>query len=281
MYNEKNQLKMNLTRIRDNNYDLAAGENVSDYLKVMLKYIGDTDFELRDRLIYLTLMHWIEDKGYFNSEELCSLLNTILSEDFMFFNIGSEGDDSVFKRSFSVLLINPIVCVHLNEAFLAESLVLKTKDCLIRYLHEEKDLRGYDNVKGWAHAIAHAADGLNVLLVCDGITEDHCKEVLKAIESKVFEGKSLLGAEEDERLVNVIYYSIMENGLLSSSYICSWLERLSKVIDIEDRITRYIARVNAKNIARSLYYRMKHVKDYADVSNTVFKLEKKLNIYID
>ena len=57
MHNEKQQLILDLRRIRDNDYNLIEGEIVSDYLDLMLKYIGDHDAELRDDLIYLTFAH--------------------------------------------------------------------------------------------------------------------------------------------------------------------------------------------------------------------------------
>lgn len=281
MYNEKQQLIIDLRRIRDNDYNLVDGEMASDYLDLMLKYIGDPDPELRDNLIYTTFAYWIEDKKYFSNEELYHLLNILISENYLFYNIGNENDDSVLRRSFSVLSINPILCVHIEKPFLDEDMMLKTKSSLIRYLNEEKDLRGYVNEKGWMHALAHVADGFNVLLACKGITEETCKDLLLAIEGKLLEGSYFFTAEEDERLVTVIYYNIMEDKLLSDSYICSWIAGLSKVLEINDKITRFKAKVNTKNLIRSLYFRMLHLINNVEISNTILELEKKLNNYLD
>lgn len=54
MYNEKEQLKLNLRSIKDNEYNLGENENINDYVNLMLKYIGDNDPEVRDELIYTT-----------------------------------------------------------------------------------------------------------------------------------------------------------------------------------------------------------------------------------
>jgi len=281
MYDEREQLKMELNRIKDNEYNLREGEKVTDYVDLMLKYIGDADPELRDDLIYLTFAYWIEDKRFFSDEKLTALLNTILSEDFAFYNIGSENDDSVLRRSFSILLINPILCVQLDKNFLDENMILKTKDCLIKYLNEEKDLRGHDKEKGWVHGIAHAADGIHALLNCKGITEEHCKEILSTIEKILLEGKDVFSAEEYERLISVIYYNIISDKLLSDEYICNWIEGLSKVTEINDSITRFKARTNAKNFIRSLYFRLLHLENNEEISKAIIALEKKLNIYLD
>ncbi len=281
MYNEKEQLKANLIRIKENEYNLGNGENINDYVNLMLKYIGDNDPEVRDELIYTTFVNWIEEKGYFIDEELETLLNTILSKDFAFYNIGSEDDDSVLRRSFSILLVNPILCVHLDKEFLDEEMILKTKDCLIKYLNEEKDLRGYDKEKGWLHAIAHVADGIHALINCKGITEDICKDIMGTIENKLLEGREVFNAEEDERLITIIYYDIISDNLLSNKYICNWIDGLSKVVEIEDRRTRFMARTNVKNFIRSLYFRLLHLENNEEISKAIIDLEKKINLYLD
>jgi len=281
MYNEKEQLKANLIRIKENEYNLGNGENINDYVNLMLKYIGDNDPEVRDELIYTTFVNWIEEKGYFTDEELETLLNTILSKDFAFYNIGSEDDDSVLRRSFSILLVNTILCVHLDKEFLDEEMILKTKDCLIKYLNEEKDLRGYDKEKGWLHAIAHVADGIHALINCKGITEDICKDIMGTIENKLLEGREVFNAEEDERLITIIYYDIISDNLLSNKYICNWIDGLSKVVEIEDRTTRFMARTNVKNFIRSLYFRLLHLENNEEISKAIIDLEKKINLYLD
>ena len=281
MYNEKEQLKANLRRIKENEYNLGDGENINDYVNLMLKYIGDNNPEVRDELIYTTFVNWIEEKGYFTDEELKVLLNTILSEDFAFYNIGSENDDSVLRRSFSILLVNPILCVHLDKEFLGEEMILKTKDCLIKYLNEEKDLRGYDKEKGWLHAIAHVADGIHALINCKGITEDICKDIMGTIANKLLEGREVFNAEEDERLITIIYYDIISDNLLSNEYICNWIDGLSKVVEIKDKGTRFRARTNVKNFIRSLYFRLLHLENNEEISKAIIDLEKKINLYLD
>ena len=281
MCNEKQQLIIDLRRIRDNDYNLNDSETTCDYLDLMLKYIGDPDPELRDELIYLTFAYWIDEKKYFNNDQLYNLLNILISENYLFYNIGSEKDDSVLRRSFSILVVNPILCVHLDKPFLDTDMILKIKNSLIKYLKEEKDLRGYDNEKGWMHALAHTADAFNALLACQGTTEETCKELLLSIEGKLLEGRYFFTAEEYERLVTVIYSNIIEDKLLSDSYICSWLKGLNKVLKIEDKITRFKAKVNTKNLIRSLYFRMLHLTNNVEISNTILELEKNLNSYLD
>lgn len=279
MYREKEQLRLNLKEIRDNEYKLKEHESINDYVNLMLKYIGDSDPELRDKLIYSTFANWIERKCYFTDEELKSLLNTLLTNDFIFYKIGSKADDSALRRSFSVLLIDPILCRHFDKEFLDEEMIIKTKDCLVKYFNQEKDLRGYDKEIGWVHAIAHAADGIHALVNCKGITEDICKEIMTTIENKMLEGEEVFSKEEDERVVTIIY-RIISNKLLSELYICNWIEGLSRILEIEDKFTRYIVKVNIKNLVRSLYFRLLHQGNNDKILKTIIELEKKINLYL-
>lgn len=160
-------------------------------------------------------------------------------------------------------------------------MILKTKDCLVKYFNEEKDLRGYDKEKGWIHAIAHVADGIHALINCEGITEEICKEIMVTIENKLLEGREIFNSEEDERLITIIYYDIISDNLLSNEYICNWIKELSKVIEIKDRRTRFIARTNVKNFIRSLYFRLLHLGDNDQISKVIIELEKKINLYLD
>lgn len=282
MSEEREQLITDLRRIKENEYKLQDNEKVSDYLGLMLKYVGDADPELRDKLIYSTFAAWIEDLGYFTDEELKELLSIILSEDFAFYKIGSCGDDSVLRRSFSVLLVNPIVCRHMENEFLHSDTLTKITKLLIKYIHEEKDLRGYDKEKGWVDSIAHASDGLLVAMNCnlDNLSEGICKELLQVIENKYIYGGVPLYSDEDERIVSVLYANIVTEDVLSREYVCSWLKGLTKFKELKDRRLKFIARVNIKNLVRSLYFRMLLDENIEEVSKTLLEVEKKINIYL-
>ena len=277
--NEREQLICDLRGIKEDEYNLPKNKGVNDYVPLMLKYIGDSDPELRDGLIYEVFTTWIEDKFYFTDEELIELFNTLLSDNFAFYKIGCKDDDSVLRRSFSILLISPILFLHLDRNFLDNSMIMKAKDAFLRFVSEEKDLRSIDNGKGWIHAMAHVSDGIHALLNCKGITEDTCMAFLKVIENKLCEGSVLFGGEEDERMINFIYYDIILDKLLSEDCICNWILGFKKVLDIKEPYLRFRARVNAKNFMRSLYFRILNKENNEQIVKVIIDMEQKLNPY--
>lgn len=60
-------LRARLESIRQQNY--AAPEDMPELTAAMLAHLGNPDSYLRDELIYLTFVHWIQ-RGVYTPEEL-------------------------------------------------------------------------------------------------------------------------------------------------------------------------------------------------------------------
>lgn len=74
--------------------------------------------------------------------------------------LGSKDDDSVFGRSFAVLLLGACVERSVATGGLDETTVHSWCDAFCRWYVAETDTRGYVDGAGWAHAVAHGADAL-------------------------------------------------------------------------------------------------------------------------
>lgn len=279
MLSEKEKLKLDLQRIQKNQYELAEGESISDYIILLLRYIGDVDSELRDDLIYATLCEWICEKEYFSDVELTQILKILMDERHLFYYIGNDEDDTVFTRTFSVLAVVLVLFEHRKKPFLEYDLFLKTKDNLIRYYQEEKDLRGFVGKMGWAHGAAHGADAMDELVQCienDGLI---CQEILEAIQKVLFNGKYTFYNEEDERIARVIL-RIIKGNCLSYQSLRNWIEGLSQCCDWEKDRKQYVARVNTKNFIRCLYFKLIHYDDSLEIIKALFEVEERLNRFL-
>lgn len=280
MQREKEQLKLDLKRIQKNNFELYEGENINDYISLMLKYIGDTDPELRDDLIYSSFYEWICEKNYLSREQLIDILLILMDENHLFFNIGNCEDDTVFTRTFSVLALALIIFKHRKSPFLNYDLFVKVKDNLIRYYEEEKDLRGYTGKTGWAHGAAHGADCMDELVQCGESDEAVCLEVLKAVQKVLYNGRYSFCNEEDERITRVILRITKEN-YISDEDLSTWIAGLCECCSWEKDREQYITRVNTKNFIRCLYFKLMHYNNTLDIIETVFKAEEKLNHFLE
>jgi hypothetical protein len=254
MSDPRARLMMDLKRIETEEYLLREGEAHADFIRPMLEYIGDPHPELRDDLIYPTFYKWILEQQLFTADELRSFLKVLLDEQHLFYGIGRTEDNSVFTRTFSVLPVALIVQRHIKQPFLTAEEFRSLKNALLRYYQEEKDLRGYVEVGGWAHAAAHGADALDELVQCPESSEEVQLQVLEAIKDMLQYRMWLFGEEEDERMATVVDTMIVQNRLSWNS-IAGWILSLGDCVDWTPGRSQRIAQNNSKNFLRSLYFR--------------------------
>ncbi|MGD8192161.1 DUF2785 domain-containing protein [Brevibacillus ginsengisoli] len=246
-------LKEQLISIQQNNYQ--APPHIFEWVIQMVAQIGSLDDELRDDLIYSILSQWIQD-GVLTDEELSRLVSIILDDQHLFYQIGENGTDSVFTRSFSVLQIPVLLIRHRNQPFLTKEQVHEIKTKVFNYLQAEKDLRGYVEGKGWAHAVAHGADALAELAQANELEKEDLHTILKLVRSTVTTPQSMYTDEEDERMVKVAI-RVWQRNLVTPEEMNAWVRSLA---DLEGSgYTLRIRQVNTKSFLRSLYFRVKLV----------------------
>lgn len=267
---------LDLQRIENEDYQLREGEQLQDFVKLMLQYIGDPLSELRDDLIYPTFYTWIKEQNRFTDPELRSLLAVLTDEQHLFYQIGSENDQTVFTRTFSVLPIALIVQRHRQKPFLAQAEFQHLKHSLLRYFQEEKDLRGYLHEGGWAHGAAHGADALDELVQCPESDATVQLEVLAGIQGMLQNGNHIFSDEEDERIATIVD-TMIDKDLLPQLKIAEWINGLAVCGDWPRSRAQVIARVNSKNFLRSLYFRRGEGSCGDGLFTALREAERKLN----
>jgi Protein of unknown function (DUF2785) len=123
--------------------------------------LGSTNPEVRDGIAYEALSDWIYRDQLFTTAQL-EVLRTQLEHNAVR-GLGAVGDDSLFLRSFSILVLSVLAAEDMQKPFLSQEHYAGLVDLGIQSLTEERDLRGYVPGTGWGHATAHAADLLKFL----------------------------------------------------------------------------------------------------------------------
>lgn len=254
-------LKDQLYEIADNAFALPDQAKAMPRALEMLPHLGSPDAELRDDLIYSTLASWIMS-DQFEEDDLKTLLRQLLTEEHLFFKLGEADTDSVFMRSFSMLIIPLILSWHRQRPFLMPYELREVKVKLLDYLEKEQDLRGFvldedeaGEPKGWAHAIAHTADALDDLVRCKEMGSEELLEILNAIRQKAAEAKIVFVHLEDERLVTPVI-AVLGRKVLTPPDVQSWLAGFVPLAQQKEPFPDcYRQAQNVKNFLRSLYFR--------------------------
>jgi len=251
---KENILKEKLIEVENNKYLLKNDEKYFSLGLEMMENIGALDTELRDNLIYGTLSNWILNNR-FTFEQLENLLNIGVDRSHLFYKLYEKDEDAVFKRTLSVLIVAVIINKHRKKTFLSEKSLHEVKDKLIEYMLNERDVRGYVEIKGWAHSAAHTADALDELVRCNYFNKTDLIDILNSIKAKVYIGYYVYVDEESERMVTVVENSF-NRKILSNSEITEWLQGFKFENPKGSYIDGFHLKVNIKGFLRSLYFRL-------------------------
>lgn len=273
---ERENIKELLRNIKHNNYAVPENIRPFDLALELMNYIGDTDGELRDILALSVLSKWMIN-DILTIEEIHKILNISLDEKHLLYGLGKT-DDTVFTRTFSVLIVATAVYKHRNISYLSKEEILNTLDKVINCYNKDKDVRGYVKGKGWAHGAAHGADALDELARCEEIGYEDLKRILDAVHKKISIGYYGYIHEEDERIMTVVS-AVLERNLIPESEMIQWIKNFEKITKIGQSPDYLNIQVNVKNFLRSLYFRLIGNSAYDNLVNETREVLEKMNRY--
>jgi hypothetical protein len=245
--------------IVDTDFAVPNGESLPALTRELLSLLGSTDAELRDTYAYPILCAWLH-RGEYSPDEMRSLVAQ-LAENLMA-GLGDEETDTVFLRTFSVLILAEIVHEDNQRPFLAEAEAHQLFELALAYLAAENDVRGWVPGKGWAHSVAHTGDLLWVLARSRYLGGADLERLLDGIAIKLLASAAHpFLCDEDERLAQPVI-AVLQRNLVSSQFVGAWITRLAQ--PAEQRAwadafldgERLVARVNVKQFLRSLYLQL-------------------------
>jgi hypothetical protein len=238
-----------------NDYKIPEGYTLDQLTGILFSYLASSDPELRDDIAYTVYANWLKREMYSN-EELKSHVDRLLSN--LDRGIGETESDTVFLRTFSVLLLAEIVHNDNKKPVLDKDQIKRILSKGLWYLEAEQDPRGYIPVKGWAHALAHTADLLLVLARNRNIDEADLLKMLSAISNKIVQSTNhnyIHG--EDERLASAVH-EIIRQDILPLDNVEDWTKSLIepngkswKGAYVEEEKNR--AFQNTRNMLRSIH----------------------------
>jgi hypothetical protein len=204
---------------------VPEGESAFVLARELSGLLGSPDPEMRDNLAYVILATWIVEQAKFSQQELLSLLDEWRAN--LRSGLGESGTDSVLKRSFSALCLTSLAEYDLKSPFLGASRYRALLADALAYIKEERDIRGYDENKGWIHATAHTADLLSRLASNALFTKDDQQAVLAAIAEKLSSVSEVYTQREQSRLAQVVV-AIVKRADFDGASFNAWIKRLKE-----------------------------------------------------
>ena len=169
--------------IVDADYKVPEGESPLELLRELSGLLSSVDPELRDGFGYSIAARWIYVQELYTPEELLTVTELWMAN--LRNGIGETGSDRILLRSFSALDLSILAALDNKSPFLGEKDFRKLLDGALRYMTDEKDVRGCLLGKGWLHSPAHTADLLKFLARSRHLQGPDQARILEAIGNKL------------------------------------------------------------------------------------------------
>ena len=238
-------------QVKANGLKVPEGRTLPELTTELTRMLGDPDPANRDGIAYPTLATWISQGVY---DELLKGLGDGMATG-LDVGLGEDGTDSVFRRSFSALVLAE--CIERdNVAHLVPvDTLLGWGDHLASWFVRERDLRGYVPTKGWAHTVAHGADALGRLAEAGVMGRLELTVLLDVIADRLLVPTDYhLVNGEDDRLA-VATMRILRRELVGLDVLEPWVARLAghaRAHGLEDK-DPYLVSGNVQRYLRALY----------------------------
>ncbi len=186
--------------------------------------LGDPNPMIREEVALATLGIWIGEGVY---DELLAGLGDGMCTG-LGVGVGEVGTDTVFRRSYSALVLVECIDRDSKHALVSADTLLNWGDRLSSWFVREQDLRGYVPGKGWAHAASHGADAIAALARSPRFGTSELTVLLDVIADRLLlpTDEFFVAGEADQMARAVIH--VLRRDLLGLKLLEPWINRIAQ-----------------------------------------------------
>lgn len=240
-------------RVLDGGREVPADRSLADLTTELTQMLGDPDPRVREEVATPTLTTWIRRGEY---DDLLSGLGDGMAAGLRV-GLGEPTGDAVFRRACSARVLAACIDRDTERPLVLGGRVLDWGDRIATWLLEEQDLRAYVPAKGWAHALARAADALGSLAGSPHVGKAELAVLLDVIgERLAVRTDTALTHGETDRLAAAAM-AILRRDRVSIETLEPWVGRLGEAA--RHRALEgdpYLATANAEAFLRALYLQL-------------------------
>ncbi|PVG83301.1 hypothetical protein DDE18_08365 [Nocardioides gansuensis] len=228
---------------------------LDDLTAELTTMLGDPDPARRDGIAFPALVTWIARGVY--DDLLVGLGDGIAAG--LSVGIGESGTDTVFRRSFSALVLGEVIARTTDQHRVPGGKVLEWGDRLASWFVRERDCRGYVPAKGWAHAVAHGADAVGTLAQSPHLAGNELTVVLDVIADRLLRpGTPVLTSGEPDRIAAATM-AVLRRNVVGLKVLEPWIARIAAGASphrLGGAGDPYAATANPQAFLRALYLQL-------------------------
>jgi hypothetical protein len=238
-------------QVRSAEMAVPTDRPLPDLTAELTTMLGSTDPVERDEIAFSILATWVTAGVY---DDLLAGLGDGMAAG-LTRGLGESGTDSVFRRSFSVLVL--ATCIERNNAksLLPPDKIFEWGDKITGWLVRERDVRGFVPGRGWAHAVAHGSDAVWALAASSHFGLNELTVLLDVIADRILEPTPVpLSAGEPDRLARATM-GVFRRRLVPLRMIEPWLARITAaaVAQVPTEVDPFLTTGNPEAFLRALH----------------------------
>ena len=210
-------------QVQATGFELPTDRPLDDLTAELTTMLGSTRPEVRDGTAFPALATWIERGVY---DDLLAGLGDGMAAG-LAVGLGETDTDTVFRRSFSALILATCVERDNVQHLLPGGKILEWGDRAATWLLAEKDTRGFVADKGWAHAVAHGADTIGALGESPHLAGAEHSVLLDVLAERLLlqPAEVPLVAGEPDRIAAAVM-QILRRNTLGTDVLEPWVHRI-------------------------------------------------------
>jgi len=204
-------------------FEVPSDRPLDELTAELTAMLGSTRPEVRDGTAFPALATWIANGVY--DDLLAGLGDGMVAG--LSVGVGEDGTDSVFRRSFSVLILGACIERDNERHLLPGAKILEWGDRAMTWFLTERDTRGYVPEKGWAHTVAHGADTLGALAESPHLAGPEHTVLLDIVAERLLDqpADAPLASGEPDRLAAAVM-QVLRRNTLGVDALEPWVHRI-------------------------------------------------------
>jgi hypothetical protein len=246
-----------LQALKADGFAVADAARRRELAGALIACLGDPDPELRDGVAFEALSKWMRADA-FDAAQLGALRDRLYA-----LLEGAEGEG--YARPFAALVLSEVARTDRIKPWMSAA----ERDAMVgkaaAYVEAVRDYRGYDDVQGWRHGVAHGADWLMQLALNPALDRAQADRILAAVAAQAVPASGhayVFG--EPERLARPVLF-VAQRGLHSDAEWAAWFAALVPRIGDAGQAYRNVAWLARKHdlsgLLHSLYLQADNSQD--------------------
>lgn len=207
-----------LQALKKNGFAVADPARRRELAQALVGCLGNPDPELRDGIAFEALSQWMRADA-FDAAQMGALRDRLYG-----LLDGPEGEG--YARPFAALVLSEVARTDRIKPWMSAAERAAMVDKAAAYVEGVRDYRGYDDVQGWRHGVAHGADWLMQLALNPALDRAQADRILAAVVAQAVPASGhayVFG--EPERLARPVLF-VAQRGLHSDAEWAAWFAAL-------------------------------------------------------